>query len=231
MWEGAPALPVSSLLESVWSFLEDALLSLLADGATSGWVWELGARTCAWCAGGRKSTWGAGSLRGAQNQEWEERGNRSVKNRVMGTASSRRGAETPSARLQMTGGEGSQEVTGPGEDQGDAGKWGGLCRDEVWLVWLRYLTSSSRKHGCWAPPHRRAGSELRPPQPALKIKSVIWMTVCALGKKPASGQAPLAGHLPITLPVVSKLVVILFFLTFSHAFIHTCTCMSTGILP
>lgn len=34
MWEGVQALPVSSALEYVWNFLEDALLGLLADGAT-----------------------------------------------------------------------------------------------------------------------------------------------------------------------------------------------------
>lgn len=68
-----------------------------------------------------------GSLRGAQNQEWQERGNRSLKDRVMGTAikgdgrvsSGVRqgvgGPENPSVGLQVTGGEVGGRSAGPGK--------------------------------------------------------------------------------------------------------------------
>lgn len=132
--------------------------------------WE---RPHAWCEGSRTlQEWGA-----AWRWPGREQG---LKNGVVGTVGTggggmRRGSgkalETLSVCLQLMGGEDSGRVAGRGEARGDAGK-PSLCRDEASLLWPRYLTSSSRKHGCRGPPQERARPGLWPPELTLQIKSV-----------------------------------------------------------
>lgn len=94
-----------------------------------------------------------GSLRGAQNQQWEERGNRSLKNRVRWTVSKgggrvrQRGGRKPNSAPAGDWWGGQREILGPGEDQVMPGRGEGCAKMRSCCCGC-YLTSSSRKHGC-----------------------------------------------------------------------------------
>lgn len=228
MCRKVPEPSLSLRLGYIWSFLEDTLLSLLGGGATWGRVRKLGNRSCE----DRRMFQACG---GSARQRPRIKSGRRKETGVeeQGHGDNRQGAENPKC---ASAGKGWGGVAGPGEGPRWCREAGGGFRDKALLLWLCYLTSSSRKHGCRARLHEHTRSELWPPELTWKVKSVLLPTLCPLARISTSAdQAPVAtvcpSPFPPVIPMVSKLVGISFFNVFSCFYTHMSTCTNTGIPP